>query len=67
MKLTREQECKVAAHCESLSKTQAQPEAQPTPDVVEQQVTAILQAVVKETNEKWVAAAEKVARVKEGK
>jgi hypothetical protein len=42
-------------------------EAQPAPDVVEQQVTAILQAVVKETNEQWEAAAEKVARVREGK
>jgi hypothetical protein len=42
-------------------------EAQPAPDGVEQQVTAILQETVKETNEKWEAAAEKVARVREGK
>ncbi len=45
----------------------AQPEAQPAPDVIEQQVTAILQETVRETNERWVAAAEKVARVREGK
>jgi hypothetical protein len=44
----------------------AHSEAQPAPDVIEQQVTAILQATVKETNTLWVAAAEKVARVREG-
>jgi hypothetical protein len=41
--------------------------AKPPQETREQQVIAILQATVKETNEKWVAAAEKVARVREEK
>jgi hypothetical protein len=39
----------------------------PQQETREQQVTAILQATVKETNEKWFEAAEKVARVREEK
>ncbi len=39
----------------------------PQQETQEQQVTAILQETVKETNEQWEAAAEKIARVREGK
>ncbi len=39
----------------------------PQQETREQQVTAILQETVKETNEKWELAAEKIARVREGK
>jgi hypothetical protein len=39
----------------------------PQQETREQQVTAILQETVKETNEQWIEAAEKVARVREGK
>ncbi len=39
----------------------------PQQETREQQVTAILQSTVKETNEQWEDAAEKIARVREGK
>ncbi len=55
-----------ARNAEDVSKNvRARLAAKPPQETRERQVTAILQETVKETNKQWVAAAEKIAALKE--